>query len=220
MQNIICTADKMNNIKNNKYLQKLNEKINLDNFIKSQIYFIAAVDNWSKILGIMISKVPSYKERIVLINNLKDEHGEENINNCHVITFKKFILSLLEITKKQEQEYFFKENKKYINNFINGLYELVKQDWIYAISALAMIEYVYINVSESIHKYISNFIDKNEIHHYSTHEIIDKHHAQELFSIIEPYYKNNEDIIENGIKYGYELLNKLYEDLEKYNFTF
>ncbi len=212
MDNILNYAKKINNIEENEYFINLTQVANLDNFISSQVHFVNAIDNWSKILGIMISRVPSYNERNVLIQNLVDEHGNGEIEKNHVSTFDKFIDSLLEITKKNKDTYLLKGNYNYTKEFIESLYSLTELNWIFAISAMGMIEFTYINVSNKIHNYVCNYIDKDKINHYSLHEILDVTHATELFKIIEPYYKENKMIIEKGIEKGYNMMNKLYSN--------
>lgn len=212
MDNILNYAKKINNIEENEYFINLTQVANLDNFISSQVHFVNAIDNWSKILGIMISRVPSYNERNVLIQNLVDEHGNGEIEKNHVSTFDKFIDSLLEITKKNKDTYLLKGNYNYTKEFIESLYSLTELNWIFAISAMGMIEFTYINVSNKIHNYVCNYIDKDKINHYSLHEILDVTHATELFKIIEPHYKENKMIIEKGIEKGYNMMNKLYNN--------
>ena len=64
------------------------------NFLESQECFISAVDNWSHALGLLLTKVPSDKERLPIIMNLYEEHGDGDVNNSHVNTFRKFYKSL------------------------------------------------------------------------------------------------------------------------------
>lgn len=220
MLRIINFANTINNIQKNKYFININNS-NIENFITSQIKFIEAIDHWSKILGLMIYKVPSYKERLILINNLNDEHGDGDPNKNHVNTFKNLLDSLINKTDKNEEYYLTKYKQLEfgndpIENFNKALIRTTQKDWIFSVSAFAMIEYTYIKVSSMIHKYLLNYFEPNKIHHYTEHEILDETHALELFKLIEPYYEIYKDVIEIGIAEGYTIINEMYDGLNRY----
>ena len=205
----------LNNIDNNPYFKKLNT-IKIENFLKSQECFISAVDNWSKVLGILLSKVPTFKERAIIIDNLYDEHGEGNIENSHVNTFIKFMKSLgyekeLLINNDSLSSY---EYVKLFNDKL--LYKVNNKSWLFSVAMLGMIEYTYITISKYIHEYVSQFIISEDIHHYSLHEIVDVKHATELFELLNPYLDCNSEIIISGLLTGYELMDQLYKDLSQF----
>lgn len=219
LNEIIDIANQINKINDNPYFINLTKKINIGNFIKSQEGFIKAVDYWSRILGIMISKLPSDKERIVIIRNLLDEHGFGNLNESHVNTFKMFMESLgfdgyKNTNSNDEHKYDYYESSKSVNQFINRIKNAINnENWTYSISVLAMIEYTYITVSKNIHNYVSNFINSSEINHYGLHETIDVDHANDFFELLLPYYENNKEIIIKGLNEGYETMYELYDSL-------
>ncbi|AYV78565.1 MAG: heme oxygenase [Edafosvirus sp.] len=221
MEEMLKFAKSINKIDENKYFVFLKDNINrnniLENFMMSQVNFVDAVDEWSCILGLMVAKVPSVKERIVLIKNLYDEHGNGNIENSHVVTFNKFIKMLLEICNNRiELIHDDRINNEIINKFIHELHNVIgSNNWVYSIAVLAMIEYTYITVSKCIHEFVSNYTPSELIHHYSLHEIMDQTHSQELFSIVTDQYetKNNKKVIEDGILHGYKILYDLYDSL-------
>lgn len=211
MENILTYAESINKINNNEYFKRLNN-LSLENFISSQTDFIYAVDNWSKILGIMVSKVPSHKERAILIKNLYDEHGNGNLEQSHVETFKKLLHNLNKNISGPLIIHV--QNIEYINIFNNQLLDATNyKNWIFCIGMLAMVEYTYITVSNIIHNYISKFIVSDDIHHYSLHEIIDETHSIELFQLVESSYTNYKDDIFEGMNYGYQIMYELYKNL-------
>ena len=55
MDEIIKYTSKYNKIVESKYFKALDES-SIESFFESQKSFIYAVDNWSKILGLMVSK--------------------------------------------------------------------------------------------------------------------------------------------------------------------
>lgn len=216
MDRILSLANKINNIKSNKYLVKLQENPQLDNFLKSQDSFINAVDNWSKILAFLLTKLPSDKERAVIVNNLYDEHGSGNSDKSHVSTFKQFMKSLnyqeeLLLNNKDTFTYkFVKQFNEKMTHYINI------NNWINNVAMLGMIEYVYITISTNIHNYVKQYIPSDQITHYSLHEIMDVKHSTELFELLIPYVDSHYNDIEDGLELGYYIFDDLYNSLSSY----
>ncbi len=255
IKQILSTCKKINKLDDNIYFHKLkkfeldeNSKyriLNNEGFVRSQEGFISAIDNWSKLLAQLLIKVPGAKERLVIVENLYDEHGEGDINESHTSTFQRFMKSLgctrSLIVNDNPLEY---KSSSPIRKFNKKLEEVFKNnDWIYCSAVLGMIEYTYIIASKNIHQYTSNYLKSNDISHYSLHEIIDIKHSTDIFSILKQYYgisdklygpsdnklineeeklleKDNSifnrEKIDRGILKGYTLLNDLYSDLSKY----
>lgn len=220
MQQILDFANRINKINENPYFIKLNKVPSKEKFIKSQEGFIIAIDYWSRLLGLILYNVPTDKERLIIVKNLFDEHGNGDINKSHVNTFKLFMESL------GYNGYQLSDNNILENNYDSGIYNnkfieniknvVLSENWIFAISALGMIEYTYINVSNNIHNYAKNFLNPDEINHYNLHEILDLSHATDFFELVIPYYDDyNQDIL-NGIQKGYDIMYELYNSLSKY----
>src|SRR5579862_710493 len=199
--------------------ETLNKPIPLKLFLNSQEAFISAIDNWSKVLGLMISKVPSDLQRAVLIDNLNDEHGNGYLTKSHINTFRMLLVSL-DYTEKIQLYNRYLPSYRYIKKFnddltssIDGIIKIDGINWIYNIAILGMIEYVYVDVSKYIHAYLRNFLPPDKINHYSTHEILDVHHYTSLFQLLEPYIKTNYNEIYFGIRRGFKLMDELYFSL-------
>jgi hypothetical protein len=243
MQEILKIAKDTNKINENPYFKNLNKDVQLKLFLNSQEAFISAIDNWSKVLGLMISKVPSDLQRAVLIDNLNDEQGMCNcafsaithtVNNrqndgclhrngdltkSHVNTFRMLLVSL-DYTEKIQLYNRYLPSYRYVKKFnddltnsIGGIIKIDGINWIYNIAILGMIEYVYVDVSKYIHAYLCNFLPPDKINHYSTHEILDVHHYTSLFQLLEPYIKTNYNEIYFGICRGFKLMDELYFSL-------
>lgn len=218
----------INKINNNLFIIKLKKNPDLDAFIKTYIYFGDAVDNWSIILSKLITRVPTYKERYPLINNLYDENGNGNLNESHVLTFKKLMLKLININnKKSYEEYLLCCPKNEVKHF-NSMLQCIVDDehWLYCFAVLGMIEYIYITISKEIHYYVKNFIksdslssvqehndSKLEIDHYSLHEIIDDKHSKDFFDVLKEHYSHNKELIDKGLQKGYDIFDNLYYEL-------
>ncbi len=215
MDKIIEFADGINRIDQSTYFVKLNKKPSLKNFIESQKGFITAVDHWSKLLAQLIVILPTSKDRMAVVNNLYDEHGNGDETKTHVTTFSNFIESLQESNTKQAIyptcTYTTTEFAQAFNQRLQDQFKT--SDWIFCTSMLAMIEYTYIKVCKMIHTYASQFIKEDKIEHYSLHETIDQKHATDLFKIIEASYSNHNKTVHSAMIFGYNTMYKLYEDM-------
>ena len=56
--------------------------------------FLGAVNGWSQLLGLLITRLPTPAQRLVAIENLVDEHGHGDLSMSHVATFRRLIKSL------------------------------------------------------------------------------------------------------------------------------
>ena len=204
----------INKIDDNLFIIKLRNNIGIDKFIKTYIYFEEAVNNWSIILSKLIVKVPTYKERYPVINNLYDEHGNGNLNENHVSTFKRLMEKLIDVNNdKSYEKYLVESSKNEIDSFNSTLESIIdNRNWLYSFAVLGMIEYVYITISKEIHCYVKNFIN-SDVDHYSIHEIVDDKHSKDFFDVLNDHYLENKLLINEGLQKGYDIFNKLYYEL-------
>lgn len=215
-KNLQVLINSINKMDSNPYVIKLlsiSHPPTLKNFLTSQDSFIDAIDQWSHLLGKMLSKVPSHRERLVIVENLYDEHGEGDLNKAHVNTFKAFIQSL----DASSAVDLYNPNKKtyqIVRHFYEKLHYFIDHyDWKFSVAMLGMIELVYVTISGAIHKYAKLHLIDQTINHYSLHETLDTRHANELFALIKPFYENDPELIESGLKAGYDAMFSLYSEL-------
>ncbi len=145
----------------------------IQEFLQSQVPFYFAVEAFPRMLLKLASIIPTSEQRLLLIDNIYEEHGRGHSNQFHTTTFKEHLYILG----------FNGEFKK--NPFI--------EDWISFIeksnftidqlgSYLAGIEYLYALICIDIVK----FMDKHNIEspHYQKHSEIDWDHGAELLHVV------------------------------------
>ncbi len=190
-----------------KYFKNLQNQ-SLSHFYDSQKKFVKAVQTWSDLLGEIIVKFRNNKIRYIISKNLVDE--TEDIG--HVGTFEK-MLSQIENHKDYIKCDNISENDA-ITKFCFDLLEITNKQPEYIFSYMATTEYIYIQVSKNINKYLSQYFKQNEIYYYALHEVIDETHSRELYELLfieEIYTKNRDEYILNGVNDAIDSMKKLYD---------
>lgn len=180
--------------------------------VQSQFYF--AVNYFSRPMAALVARLPLHKDRIDIIHNIVEEHGDFCIAKYHANTFKKF-LSIIDVPEK----YIDNLQSSYVANMFN--YTLMgtcaNEDPIIAIACNGIIEYAFADISALIAEKVveRGWVKKENLIHYNLHADIDKQHAQEFFKLIEPCMQDPQQIdkIISGLRLGAYIFNRLYEDL-------
>ena len=203
MEQILRYSNIINQIDTHDYFAHLHD-MSLADFIKSFRHFVYAVDEWSRVLAKITAYVPTYNERRVLVANLYDEN---NGSVSHVETFENFVAlvhSLVDSITHCEQ------SLNHTKQFVMSLRAIAdSHDWIYAVSALGMIEYTYVTVSRYIREYVSQHTTQ-DIPHFTLHETIDVDHATQLFGLVAKYYTSHHNQIISGINTGYHMFDEFF----------
>ncbi|BCD92271.1 hypothetical protein fh0823_24100 [Francisella halioticida] len=186
-----------------------------EHFLKTQIHFRFAVENFASVLAGVMSKIPYLQKRIDVANNIFEEHGNGMVEKSHTHTFIEFLNSI------NDKNYSYNINPcmavKAFNESISNF--VATHSYYEGAAMIGAIELLYIDISSIIAKHLKN---KNwdklcNQNHYNTHEVLDVEHAKELFNIVEPVWNNGCEIIKTSIKdsinLGAYLFAKLYQDL-------
>ena len=185
---------------------------NLFKSVQSQFYF--AVNYFSRPMAALVARLPLHKDRIDIIHNMVEEHGDFCISNYHANTFKKF-LSTIDVSG----DYIDNLQPSHVTNMFN--YTLMgtcaNEDPIIAIACNGIIEYAFADISALIAEKVveRGWVKKENLVHYNLHADIDKQHAEEFFKIIEPYMNDEQqrNKVISGLRLGAYIFNRLYEDL-------
>lgn len=194
-------------IDNNKFFYNLNE-IPKNIFLMAQIDFIHAVNYWSSILALLISRLKKPYHRTIILDNLYDEHGNGNISKNHVYTYYDY---LCELGYKGSVNNLLnrKCHSRSVNKFIERLDNCMNKYDAYEVCfILGNIEKTYIEISKKINEYLRK--NNLKVHHYTEHEILDIKHAEDLFTVAKQ--GDNKNVIKL-MDEGYDIINTLYEDL-------
>lgn len=180
--------------------------------IQSQFFF--AVNYFSRPMAALIARLPQHKDRIDIIHNIVEEHGDFSIERYHANTFKQFLRSI-DVSGESLDKLQVSSVVTMFNTTLMGA--AYHEDPIIAISCLGIIEYAFADISALIGKQVVDrgWVKKEDLVHYNLHADIDKQHAEEFFKIVEPYMDSSEqrNKIMSGLRLGAYIFNRLYEDL-------
>jgi len=202
-------------LNNELYFKSLaNGTMSFDVFKKSQTNFYNAVCYFSRPLFVLCSRMESYSERLNILENIFDEHGNGDIDKAHGKTYKQYLINLG--VKKQK----IKKNEFHISvkNFFSKVDNVVKNDDPQkAIAMYGIIEDRYTIISSIIAKTLlkKKWLNESELVHYLVHEEIDMYHSKLFYDLIEKkWLEHSSNIqIKKGLNLGNELVLKLFNEL-------
>lgn len=155
-----------------KFLQTCNK----EEFLQSQIPFYYAVQAFPQMLLKLASLIETSEERLLVMENLWEEHGNGDSNGFHTTTFKKH----LEVLSEDEITLF--KNPfvtEWVHSILDKNYSIAQLG-----SCLAGIEYMYAVISEDIATFIDTLnLNENSVH-YTKHSKLDWSHGQELLDVV------------------------------------
>ncbi len=204
-------------ITNNCYFKALKSgKMTLEQFKITQKKFFHAVNYISRPMAMLFSRLPNYRDRVKILDNIVEEHGNFDINKTHASTFKLF-LNRLGCNAEDIENQNASIEAELFNQVLMNVAK--NEDPLFGVGCIGIVEYAFIFISSQIGKSIleKGWITKGKLIHYNIHAELDKTHAAELFSIAEPHIKDIK--VKNKVKKGMELgayiFSQLYEQLYK-----
>ncbi len=185
-------------------------------FCQSQLGFREAVESFSQAIAAVMARVPRVEDRLMLINNLAEEHGHGHLLRSHKYTFRQYLVALGATEADLQTPVpigVLGFNQSILNYFLVQPAE-------FSAALLGMIEHLYIGISQTIAKTIHNrgwTVPGNQSR-YAVHEILDVEHSRELFKISEPFWQEGRSSSRAGIIQAMNLAAyyfwNLYQDLQ------
>lgn len=201
--------------KNSFFRELMNGEMSKDQFIRTQHQFYYAVTNFSSALALVAAAIPTYEERMKIIRNLWEEHGDGKPEHTHGSTFTEFMKRItgnrnIQIAEATEEVILF-------NTTLNGTCK--QEHYLKSVALMGMIERMFADISAFIgDKTIERgWMKKEEMIHYSLHQELDCIHAEDFFSILRKHYDNveNQKIIDEGLKLGALTFLTFYQNLRE-----
>lgn len=198
----------------NPYIAGLRDgTLGLAEFRRSQEQFYFAVAFYPRPMAALAARLPEPEDRVGLIQNLVEEHGDFDPRAFHQATFARF-LGLIGGTVPAVPE-------APVSAFNAALWGVcVNEEPEVGLGCLGAIESEFADASEAIGAaaVARGWVDRGRLVHYSLHAAIDKRHARELLEPLSRRDPARQALGRRGMALGAYLLDRLYRDLaEGYN---
>ncbi|MBA3816865.1 MAG: DUF3419 family protein [Parachlamydiaceae bacterium] len=197
------------------FFQALQE-MPLETFQSTQEQFFYAVNYFSRPMAALIARLPQHADRIDILHNMVEEHGDFDSKKYHSNTFKKFLGTIGVNQRRLDQS----PPGSIVNAFNFTLMGVsANEDPLIAIACNGIIEYAFADISALLGKIVVDrrWVSEEDLVHYNLHADIDKRHAEEFFKIIEPFANDpeNRQKILMGLRLGAYIFDQLYDGLYK-----
>lgn len=195
-----------------KFFQALHSKeMDLDQFQRTQQQFFFAVDYFSRPMAALVARLPNHAQRISILENIMEEHGDMDPAKYHSNTFKQFLKSIGSTVGG------IMESPSVLAFNLDLMGASMSEDPYVAIGAFGLIEYAFADISADIGKTVVDrgWVQKEDLVHYSLHAQLDKKHAEEFFALMEPELHDpvKKAHFQKGLELGAYIFNRLYDDL-------
>lgn len=184
-------------------------------FRLSQEQFYFAVMFFPRPMSALVGRLPDPIQRLDILKNVVEEHGEFAESRFHQTTFAQFLTSLgCDVESLGDETSLWPEVRAF-NTVLAGSCLLAELE--VGIGCMGIIELAFASISVSIGSSVvrRRWVDPDNLTHYSLHAEIDERHADEFFRVIESSWDNPKRryYIEQGLSLGAYVFKQLYESL-------
>lgn len=202
-------------IMNNPYLRALADgSMSLDVFRRSQEQFFFAVTFFPRPMAVLVGRIPHPRQRLDILHNLVEEHGEFQEASFHHNTFQQFLRTLGDDPTLLERMPVSPPLRAF-NSVLTAACVLDELE--VGVGCMGIIEHAFAGISARIGKAVvaNGWIKPEALVHYKLHAEIDERHAEEFFAVIELRWDDPKRryFIEQGLELGAYIFDRLYRDL-------
>ncbi len=203
------------NILHNPYLQALADgSMSLDCFRRTQEQFFFAVTFFPRPMAALVGRIPDPRQRLDILHNLVEEHGEFQEQSFHHTTFQQFLRTLGCQPEKLEGMSVSPALRAF-NSVLTAACVLDELE--VGVGCMGIIEYAFAGISAAIGKAVveRGWVPADKLVHYKLHAEIDERHAEEFFAVVEPLWDNERRryYVEQGLELGAYIFDRLYRDM-------
>lgn len=187
-----------------------------DDFVETQIQFYFAVIFFSRPMAAVAAKIPHPRDRVEVLRNVWEEHGEGNTRLMHGETFLSLLDRLGGVSAEDVHGRALWPEVRAFNTALIGA--CVLDEYVVGVGALGMIERMFVDISRWIGQEIvrRGFLPEDRLVHYKLHEELDIRHSQDFFDVLAPMWiasAADRYYIEQGLQLGAYVFDRLYRDL-------
>jgi pyrroloquinoline-quinone synthase len=200
---------------NNPYFAALADgSMSLSHFRATQEQFFFAVQYYPRPMATLVSRIPDPAQRLDVLHNLVEEHGDFSEERFHQNTFRKFLASL----GGRSPDLAGVPMCPAVHAFNSVLAGACASDELnVAVCCLGIIEQAFAGISALIGRVVvqRKWVAAPELVHYALHAELDVRHAEEFFAIVERRMDDalGKAEIDRGLKLGAYAFDQLYHSL-------
>ena len=203
------------NILHNPYLEALQDgSMTPECFRRTQEQFFFAVTFFPRPMAALVGRLPDPRQRLDILHNLVEEHGEFEEQFFHHTTFQQFLRSLGSQPEKLGSLAVWPALRAF-NSVLTA--SCVLDELEVGVACMGIIEYAFAGISAIIGKAVvqRGWVAGDRLVHYKLHAEIDERHAEEFFAVIEPLWSEERRryYIEQGLELGAYIFDRLYRDM-------
>ncbi len=205
--------------RDNPYFESLRDgSFAKDDFVETQIQFYFAVLFFSRPMATVAAKIPHPTQRVEVLRNVWEEHGEGDVRLMHGETFLELLERLAGVSRADVDARALWPEVRAFNTTLVGA--CVLDEYVIGVSALGMIERMFVDVSRWLGSGIveRGFLSEERLVHYRLHEELDVRHSQDFFDVVRPLFEASEEdryFVEQGLRLGAYVFDRLYRDLHR-----
>ncbi len=189
-----------------------------DDFVETQIQFFFAVTFFSRPMAAVAAKIPRAAQRIEVLRNVWEEHGEGNEVMTHGDSFLEFLRRLDGVGFDAILEKPLWPEVRAFNTMLAGA--CVLDEHLVGVGVLGMIERMFADISAWIGRAVVDrgWIAEDRLIHYNLHEVLDHKHSADFFDVVRPAFGLSPEsayYIEQGLRLGAYSFDALYRDLHR-----
>lgn len=168
-------------------------------------------------LAALLTQMPDARDRIPIVENLLEEHGNLHIEKAHVNTFALLVRSLGREAETLTRHAPIPGMRSYLRSM---QYTCLHAPWLEALGLMSMIEMLFAHISPAITSAVvrSGRVPRESLAHFDLHENVDVDHAAGMFAVLKPHWDDDSSrrLIQDGLELGIYLDCQLMTDIESF----
>ena len=188
----------------------------LADFRRTQEQFFYAVEFFPRPMAALVGRIGDPAQRLDILRNLVEEHGEFNELRFHKATFQEFLRSIGGNPETLDRVTLWPCLRAFNSVLTTAC---VFDELEVGVACMGVIEYAFAHCSAAIGAAVvtQGWVPAPRLVHYKLHAEIDERHAAEFFAVIEPRWADHgrRYFIEQGLELGTYILDRHYRDLHR-----
>ena len=186
----------------------------LDAFRRTQEQFFFAVTFFPRPMAALVGRIPDPKQRLDVLHNLVEEHGEFQEQRFHHNTFQQFLRTIGANSDTLDDLMIWPEVRAF-NSVLTAACVLDELE--IGVACMGVIEQAFSGISALIGRAVvaRGWVAPDDLVHYKLHAEIDERHAEEFFAVVERGWQDGTRryFVEQGLELGAYIFDRLYRDL-------